>query len=287
MSAVSITTFSELINTVECGDGYRLKYRVWRAKELPLATLLLINGMMSHSGWFRELAEKLTALQLNIVGADRRGSGLNQGERGDVRDRNVLLSDLRRIIAAEECGVPVYLVGWCWGAVLALNAALEPGNSFRGLVLLAPGIFPSEQIKQAMPARISGQEQIHAESPLLESPIKEEMFTDIARYRDIISADHLAVRAFTTRFFDVSRKMMLVAAARLSKLSGPVLLLLAARDQAVDNRKTLEAFQKLSAVHLSWATLPYNHGLQLEAAEEIASNIARWLAAEGVPIPNL
>ena len=281
---VTITP-AELIKTVDCEDGYRLQFRVWPARGLPVATLVLIHGMMSHSGWFRELAGMLAAMQVNVVGADRRGSGLNQRDRGDAPSREILLSDLLRTIDHEESGVPVYLVGWCWGAVLAVNAVLEFGDRFKGLVLLAPGLFPSTRIKRAIQDELEALQ--HADQPprLVPSPMKEEMFTDKPQFRELIAHDVLAVHEFTPRFIQVSRQMQLFAAARLAQLAHPVLLLLAARDQAVDNKTTLARFQKLRTAAVTSSTLPCNHAMQFEAPQEIANNIKNWLGRQGILVP--
>jgi acylglycerol lipase len=286
MSSAAISPPTEVIRTVESEDGYRLQFRVWPARGLPVATLVLLTGLMSHSGWFRELAGLLAASLLNVVGADRRGSGLNLEERGDVRSRDVLLSDLRRIVDHEESGVPMYLAGWCWGAVLAVNAVLEFGDRFKGLILLAPGLFPSAQIKRAMiQADLDALEHPAAPPRMLPSPMKEEMFTDNPRFREAIAQDVLAVREFTPQFIQVSRQMQLIAAARLAQLAHPVLLMLAARDQAVDNKTTLARFQKLRNAAVTSLTLPCSHGMQFEAPREIASNINNWLARQGVSVP--
>ena len=280
-----VITSAELIGAVEGEDGYHLQFRVWPAKGLPVATLVLVHGMMSHSGWFRELAKMLAAMQINVVGADRRGSGLNQRDRGDAPSRQILLSDLRRVIEHEESGVPVYLAGWCWGAVLAVNAALEFGSKFKGLVLLAPGLFPSARIRRALQSEIEALRDAASPPRLLRSPVKEEMFTDIPQFRELIAQDVLAVREFTPRFIQVSRQMQLVAAARLAQLTHPVLLLLAAHDQAVDNKTTLARFQKIRGASVTSATLPCNHGMQFEAPQEIAGNIQHWLAHQGISVP--
>lgn len=284
MTSASISAPAEIIKVVECEDGYSLQYRVWPAHDMPVATIILVNGVMSHSGWFRELGAMLAALQLKVVGADRRGSGLNHDNRGDARSRHILLSDLRKILEREESGVPAYVAGWCWGAVLAVNAALEFGSMFKGLVLLAPGLFPSEKINRAMRSTVREAQDTPTDSPRLESPITQEMFTNIPCFRKFISTDILALRSFTPRFLEVSRKMSLVAAARLSQLAHPVLLLLAAHDQTVDNKTTLERFRKLRSVDLTSATLPCNHGVQFEAPREIARHIAGWLALQAVPV---
>jgi pimeloyl-ACP methyl ester carboxylesterase len=273
---------ADTIKSVACEDGYRLHYRLWPAQGPPIAVLHIVNGMMSHSGWFHELACVLSESRITVVGADRRGSGLNDVGRGDSPSRYLLLSDLRKVIEQEECGIPVYVVGWCWGAVLAVNAALEFGGKFNGIVLLSPGLFPSEQIKRATRSQVAAMERADPDSCMLASPFTEDMFSEMREIRQFISADELAVRAFTPRCFRISQQMSLVATTRLAQLSHPLLLLLAGKDQIVNNATTLRAFQRLPGAALTLATLPCSHGMQLEAPLEIARLITNWLAGQGV-----
>ena len=44
MSSAVISTSAESIRTVEAEDGYHLQFRVWPAKGLPAATLVLVTG---------------------------------------------------------------------------------------------------------------------------------------------------------------------------------------------------------------------------------------------------
>jgi alpha-beta hydrolase superfamily lysophospholipase len=267
----------EYINTVVCEDGYRLRYRLWPAPGLTAATMVLVNGMMSHSGWFRKLAHLLTGLQLDIVGADRRGSGVNECARGDAPSRQILLSDLRRIIEREDRGAPIYVVGWCWGALPTVNVALELGQKLSGLVLLAPGLYPSQQVRRAAQEQRIASRDADTHSPVLHAPLTEEMFSNRASVRDFIRNDCLAQRMFTPQFFRITSEMSLIGTARLSQLTQPLLLLLAANDEAVDNEQTLKALQRLRRTAVTTATLVCHHGMQFEAPQEIVSHISQWL----------
>jgi acylglycerol lipase len=279
MCAVTTTNHcTDTIKVVECEDGYRLRYRLWPAQGPPMAVLHVLNGMMSHSGWFHELARALSGSRIAVVGADRRGSGLNERGRGDAPSRHLLLADLRRVIEQEEHGIPAYIVGWCWGGVLAVNAALEFGEKLKGIVLLSPGLFPSEQIKRSMRSQITAMRRRGTGSSMVASPFAEDMFSEIQEIRDFITGDDLAVRAFTPHFFQISQQMLLVATTRLGQLTHPVLLLLAGKDQIVNNATTVQAFQRLPAGTVTSRTLPFNHGMQLEAPREIATHITGWLA---------
>ena len=53
---------TSVIRSVRAADGYPLQYRVWPAATGEVrATVVFLNGVMSHSGWFAPLAPALTA----------------------------------------------------------------------------------------------------------------------------------------------------------------------------------------------------------------------------------
>jgi pimeloyl-ACP methyl ester carboxylesterase len=267
---------TENIHTVVCEDGYQLHYRLWAAPGATAGTMILVNGMMGHSGWCRELANLLTHLQLDVVGADRRGSGLNERGRGDLPSREMLLSDLRRVIENEDRAAPLYLLGSCWGALPAINLALELGQKLSGLVLLAPGLFPSPRITRAIREQMIAAHSAATDSPVLRSPLTAEMFSDRVDIREFVCNDRFAQRQFTPRFFRVTREMSLIATVGLSQLKQRLLLLLAASDETSDNEKTLKAFQPLPSI-VATAILPCHHGMQFEMPKAIVMHISLWL----------
>jgi pimeloyl-ACP methyl ester carboxylesterase len=271
------SALTEHVKAVVCEDGYRLRYRVWPAAGVSAGNFVLVNGMMSHSAWFRQLAHHLTELQLNVVGADRRGSGMNPRDRGDAPSRQMLLSDFRRIIESESLSEPIYLAGWCWGALPAVNLALELGQKLSGLVLLAPGLFPSPKIKRAAQQELAAGQDVGIQSAVLRSPLTAEMFSDRTDVWEFILNDRLAQHLFTPRFFRISCELWLIATLRLTQLTQPVLLLLAANDETADNERTLRAFQQLPKTAVSTATLDCHHGMQFETPEGIAGLVSEWL----------
>ncbi len=277
MTPDTTTICAGSVRDVVCEDGQSLFYRVWPTVETPVAALFLVSGMMSHSGWFGDLAAALSQSRMKVIGADRRGSGLNVSNRNDSPSRHKLIADLCSIIKNEDCGIPIYLVGWCWGAALAINTALELGSIVKGVMLLAPGLFPAERIRRAVEQDLKPLRNTQAAPCPLKSPLTEEMFTDIIEFQTFIANDEQAVRSYTPQFVRVSQQMNLVACTRLGRLTCPVLLLLAAQDQMVDNARTIRAFRSLPSEMLTCATINCNHGMQFEAPHELATHIAQWL----------
>lgn len=269
----------ERIENVTCEDGYPLTYRVWPASVAPVATVVLVHGMISHSAWFRNLARYLTGLRFKVVGADRRGSGLNRLQRGDAPSMPMLVGDLRRILEKEIRDAPGYVVGWCWGALPAVNLALQYGDDIAGLALLAPGLFPSHQVRLAAAKWLSNCSNDPSVAAL-PSPVSDDMFSNRAEVSEFIRNDVDAQRLFTPRFCQVAREMSVTALTRLPQLRKPILLILADNDMTVDNQHTLEYFLRLRRMKVTSVTLSCSHAMHLEIPQVVASTFREWATTQ-------
>lgn len=264
----------EQVVTLTTPDGYPLAHRLWRPAA-PRGTLLLSTGVMSHAGWWTPIAPRLVEAGLTVVGADRRGSGLNPIGRGDVPSAQVLVDDLA-LVARHYAGPPLFVAGWCWGAVLSL-AALHACGDVAGVVLLAPGLFPTSLIKERARALEADAPTTPEDAPLLRSPITDELFTASAGL-DFIASDPLALRAYSPRFRAAMQKLGFSAGARISRLTVPTLLVLAEADRVTDNTATQKAFAKVPSLEVT--QLPGAHGLQFDAPEALASRMIQFCEAQ-------
>src|SRR6187401_1092891 len=75
-------------------DGRRLAARVWRTNDLPRARVVFLHGITSHGGWYNQVASYLASAGFDVHFLDRRGSGLNADEPGDVDDWRTWLDDV-------------------------------------------------------------------------------------------------------------------------------------------------------------------------------------------------
>jgi alpha-beta hydrolase superfamily lysophospholipase len=266
--------------SIPCPDGYRLHYRTWKPGGVPRATIVLLNGVMSHSGWFQPLAAPLVRVGFAVIGADRRGTGLNLEARGDAPSAAVLLEDVKRIIDAERVGdAPLHLAGWCWGAVLAINVAAAHAGLFETLVLLAPGLYPTDVLGARMRDQEPRKRSSSPDDPCLQSPISEDMFTAGPYLESFIVKDEHRCRHFTPRFHDIMAKLSMGAAVRLGALRLPILVVLATADRATDNAQTVRGFERLAKTQVSIEHVQGAHGLQFDAPEELARILVPWLGS--------
>ncbi len=63
-------------------DGKMLNFRKWRGS---CDVVIYLHGIESNSGWFSPFASQLAERDFTVYGIDRRGSGLNDENRGDIK----------------------------------------------------------------------------------------------------------------------------------------------------------------------------------------------------------
>lgn len=278
---LSAPTAGETVATLPEG----LRYRVWAEPSAPpRATLAVLSGVMSNTAWFRPLADAWRGMGYRVIGLERRGSGLNYtADAGceDTPSAEALLDDAARELEHGRApGRPVVIVGWCWGAILAVHLALRLEGSVDGLALLTPGIIPSAALAERMRALAEQALGLAPAEPGLESPITDEMFTAGPALDGFIRRDEARWRRFSPRFLDVSTRLSLAARLRLRKLALPVFVALAEDDVTTDNAAILAELGRLPAGRVRTTCLPGPHGLQFDAPAALAERLDAWAHQE-------
>ncbi|MCC7385314.1 MAG: alpha/beta fold hydrolase [Deltaproteobacteria bacterium] len=276
------------VHEIAAADGYRLRYRVWstrapapaHARGPVRATLVISGGVMSHSAWLEPIAAPLAERGILVVGAERRGSGLNAEHRGDAPSARALIDDLVAIIGRERAGgMPLIVAGWCWGAIPAILAAAALGDAVQGLALLAPGMFPTPVVRDRAEAARALAPGKPLDVPSLPAPITEELFTEGPGLESFILQDELRLRQVSPRLLEIMSRMGIAAAAKLRAITAPKLLLLARDDRATDNERTRHALRGLAGLHSVEVT--GEHGLMFDAPEAVAQALLAFLAEVG------
>jgi len=264
-------------------DGRRLALRAWSAAERPKARILFLHGVTSHGGWYAQSAEFLAAAGFDVAFLDRRGSGLNGEQMGDVENWQTWLDD----VAALPCGTnPTILCGISWGGKLAAAVARRYPGRFAGVALVCPGIYSPfmpgiiKRLVLATPAT-ARQQQRRLRVPLR----RPELFTDVPSWQSFIAHDPLALRTITWRFAQQDRKLTKYARDSASFLYAPLLLMLAGQDRIVDNRRTREYFARIPAAQKT--LIEYHaaaHTLEFEPdPTRYFRDLAAWIERTAVP----
>ncbi|MFN9719858.1 MAG: alpha/beta fold hydrolase [Planctomycetota bacterium] len=268
-------------------DGYPLHYRQWTAAD-PKGIVIALHGIQSHSGWYGYSSGRLAEAGYTVCFLDRRGSGLNGRERGHAAHGERLINDARSLAqqirhdheVRRFSPVPITLLGLSWGAkIAAATAALFP-DEFDQLVLLYPGL--ESRIRPNPWQRFQLNLARHFEIVRRHIPIPlsdPAMFTSRAEWQAFISADPLALHAVTSSLLNAGRDLDIILQRESSRIVHPLLLMLAGRDEVIDNQKVLARIAAFGSRYVTIRTYPdARHTLEFEAVREtFVSHLIAWL----------
>lgn len=269
-------------------DGYPLRFRRWGAAQPETRGFVVaLHGIQSHSGWYGYSSARLAEGGWRVDFLDRRGSGLNDVDRGHVRHHERLVNDVVQFLAevgherdVMSPGAPLVLLGVSWGAKLAAAVAATRPELVDGLALLYPGICP--RIAPTWPqatglklARRLGIERRSVRIPL-DDPA---LFTGQPEWQQFIRDDPLALREVTVGFLNASRELDRLVAAGTDRIQCPTLLMLSGRDEIIDNAATRDWFGRVASTEKRTIEYPEaRHTLEFEPNRAaIVDDLLGWL----------
>jgi acylglycerol lipase len=226
--------------------GNSLSFRKWSGTK---DVIVYLHGIESNSAWFAPLASRLNEDGFILYGIDRRGSGLNKEDRGDILDYNMFLDDIEdalKFVKEQNANKKIYVMGICWGGLLAVNYIVKKKIMPDGLILLSPSIYRKVDLNFFVKslARIYS---LFCPRSHFKIPIKDRMFTSNRRCLDIITKDTTRLKTLSLRFFREILRMERESSPINHKISLPVAVLLAGIDEIVDNKRVKEWFEKVES----------------------------------------
>jgi alpha-beta hydrolase superfamily lysophospholipase len=127
----------------EAQDGVRLRGRRWLPDGPPRAIVQIVHGLAEHCARYARLAGALNGAGYAAYAFDLRGHGPScpTGDLGHFADRHgwaKAVSDLwtfNRLIAAEQPGVPIVMLGHSLGSFLGRSFVKEHSDALAGAAL--------------------------------------------------------------------------------------------------------------------------------------------------------
>lgn len=232
---------SPAIEHLTLSDGYRAAVRWWRPPN-PRGAVLYFHGIQSHGGWYEQSGAALAERGYTVLMPDRRGSGLNQSQRGHVDSLERALADATEALDAllAETGQPVaHVVGVSWGGKLAVCLAAQRPQQVASLSLVAPGLFPRVDLTTAQKFRV-GLALINDRERTFPIPLNDPAyFTDNPDRVRFVQEDKLLLTHVSAPFLLATRRMdRIVRRFGETSFRNPVHLLLAGRERIIDNDRT-------------------------------------------------
>ena len=277
------------IRSFTASDGYRIHFRHWKT-QTPRGIVIALHGIQSHSGWYAASSRAMADAGFDVYFADRRGSGLNEFQRGhaahgmrlinDVRALAALARDERRKSERDRGPLPLINMGISWGGKIAAAAGATFPTEFDGLALLYPGLHPRILPNAWQRFRLNLARRFEITRTDIPIPLRApELFTDTLVWQKFIADDPLALHSVTSSLLNAGRDLDAVIAKRAADIHCPVLLMLAGRDRIIDNCKTRALVNRFGTSHLTSVCFPDAcHTLEFEPDRAaIFSVLAEWL----------
>ena len=276
------------IRTYRALDGYRLHYRHWLpAVERPLARIVALHGIQSHSGWYAHSSERICAAGCELFYLDRRGSGMNERDRGHVEHHDVWLSDLLLFLSELRIEeritgqhIPIILQAVSWGGKLATIAAARRPELLDGLALLYPGLCPRVKATAWQNVQLTLADPLGIRRKRVPIPLEDPaLFTNEPVWRDYIRHDPLALHEVSVAFLLANRQLNRFLPSCPSAMNHPTLLMLAGRDRIIDNAATRTYVERFAGPDKTILEYPNAcHTLEFEPdRERITGDYLRWL----------
>ena len=248
--------------------------------------LILLHGIQSHSGWYEYSSQRFAEAGLTVSFLDRRGSGMNAAARGDAASAERLMRDVvqfhehLRFELAADAELPWTLCGLSWGGKLAAATASRFARRFDGLALLYPGIHANVRASWWQNFQLNLADFADVRDKRIPIPVDDPvLFTGDPKWQEFIRNDEFALRDVTVGFLRANRVLDRIAQS-VSSLDCSTLLMLAARDQIIDNRATCEHFQRLRCPRKT--LFEYGnaqHTLEFEPdRDQFIDDLIRWLS---------
>ena len=193
-------------------------------------SVLLVHGLGEHAGRYVHVAERLSALGLEVRGYDHAGHGRSEGPRGGVAHPDAMLDDLRDVFTGLPA--PAFLLGHSLGGAVAARAVTGGWVAPRGLILSSPALRPPP-IGRAQSALLAVARRIAPDRAFPNRLPVDRLSHDpqeVAAYR----ADPLVHDRISPRLYDFLVDAGECARRDAGRLTVPTLLLVAGSDELVD-----------------------------------------------------
>jgi alpha-beta hydrolase superfamily lysophospholipase len=277
LKAALSKTKIEFIPSTDSSDIYMRVFGK-NGKKTPV---IMSHGLQSHSGWFVQSAAFIASLGHPVYSMDRRGSGLSQAPRGDLKDFMIIVEDIHTVanfVKKRHEKEKIYVLGHCFGAIPAAAFACEHPDNVKGLILTTPAIYTKTEPSLFWKIRIlitpSGKGNFKVPNPL-----ETSQFTELKEYEEFIKNDTLSLQAATGDFYYQVHRARKFIHQNISRLTMPVIMGIAGEDPIVDNQRNLVFFQKIPAADNT--LIEYNdarHILEFSPEKEkYFDDLANWL----------
>ena len=262
-------------------DRLALFERSWMPAGRPRAAVVLIHGLIEHSGCHAGTALELVRHGFSVHAMDLRGHGLSGGPRCDVRSFDQYLLDLDiffQIASRKANGRPLFLMGNSMGGLITTHWAILRQPQISGLILsgpllaLADGLYPRLRHLAAFAAAVV---------PALR--VTRIPFDRLARQSQVVDRfrnDPLVFHGrFTVRVAAEILRAMKNVSGQAASLSVPLLILHGGEDRICGPAGSLALYQKAGPADKTFQLYEgfYHEVFDEPQRDRVLADLTAWL----------
>ena len=273
----------EQTGTLAAVGGEELFRCSWLPDDEPAAALAVVHGYGEHGGRYRYLVDAMVPLGYAVHVFDLRGHGRSPGVRGHVERFADYVDDAGLFVdavAAEQPGLPLYLLGHSLGGLIATAYAEERPEGLAGLILSSPFLrlkLPIGGVKQAAAKVLS---RVAPTRDIGNSIPADELWPEpegAAAYTSAPLNHHVA----TARWAAEALAAQGAALSAAGRLELPLLVMYAGADTIADPAASRELFAAASSDDKTLRCYEgYYHELFNEVGRaDVFADLAAWLEA--------
>lgn len=162
-----------------------LYWRGWLPDSEPQAVVVFAHGSLEHGERHPDLRNSLTRAGIAVYAVDFRGHGRSRGRPGHIRSMAWVVDDLDKMwrqATSLHDQVPAFLLGYSFGAMVALEHVLHAESKPAGMVLVSTGI----DVSAVPPLQAKIARLLSAVTPNL--PMIEAPSSDMSRDPEVVRA---------------------------------------------------------------------------------------------------
>lgn len=252
-----------------------------QAAAAPESIFLLVHGLGTQSESWNYLSDLFRSYNISSYAIELRGFGETPDERGHIDSFHTYFNDLRRlreVIALENKGKKIFLIGQSLGGLISFRMALREPDLFNGLICMAPA-FVSRLKFDLLDYAGMAISLLYDPRKRFNMPFDSGMCTRDVDCRKVMDSDPREIRFATSRLL----LNIFIAQVRSRSAGGgisiPLLFLLSGKDMLVDTEASRRLFRTLKTEDKTVIVYPeMRHALNIALGrEKVFEDVLKWV----------
>jgi acylglycerol lipase len=258
-----------------------LYYQSWLPEIEPGAAIILVHGIVEHSGRYENTASYLISKGYAVYALDHRYHGRSEGKHGCLDHYSYFMDDLRTfhdLVKKLQPGKKTFLLGHSMGAGIALAYGINNQNDLSGLLISGNSLYIEPHVPSLL---VTMMLLISALAPGL--GIYKINSSLLCHDKNIVQAldnDPLSFRGkMTARLTVEFAHAMDQLVSQITKIKIPVLIMHGSDDRVCSPKGAMQAYKNIRSSDKTLKLYPgsYHEILNEPGKARVLEDIGNWL----------